>query len=1619
MGCNAGSSPPGTATITIGSQTQTVTLSPSAPVSASSVGTATFTLPVGTYALSASYSGGGGAGGVSSCSSGNATGTSQVVDTPPTVTINQSAAQQDPTAASPVTFDVVFDKPVTGFTSSDVQLGGSANPTGASVSGSGATYTVSVTGMSQSGSVTASIPAGVAQSSAGFPNDASTSTDNQVSFVALSISTTSLPDATYNAFYSEGIVTIGGSNQNTFALAGGSLPTGVSLGSSGLVSGTPTSAGTYNFTVSVTDTINSVTVTGPVTLTVPAPTIVLDPATLPPGTVAAAYNATMTASGGATPYTFSVAGSPPPGLNLDSSGSWSGQPSTAGDYNFNVTATDAYGATGSNAYSVHVAGVVPQPPTAVTASAGAVGSGQAQISFTPPSDTGGLPITGYTVASSIGSLSASGGSSPITVAGLVAGTSYAFTVTATNSAGTSTASAPSNSVTVLDAQTIIFSNPGTQTFGSTPTLVATASSDLSVSFSSSTVGVCTITGDGTLTFFSAGTCTIGADQAGNSAFAPAPQVVQSFTVAAVTPGAPTIGTATAGDQQATVNFIAPASNGGSPIIGYTATSSPGGFTATGSGGSVTITGLSNGVAYTFMVTATNGAGTGPASAASNSVTPRGSQVIAFANPGTQDFGVSPQLNATASSGLPVVFTSATTSVCTVTTVGVLTPISPGTCTINANQAGDGTWLPAAQVSQSFNIVVPSGAVLITTPSPLPPAAGGTAYATTINVAGGFQPYVFSLAGGSLPPGLVFASSGSLSGIPTSAGTYTFTLHVADAATQTADKSYQLVVNAPAIAITPATLPNVQAGTAYPSTTLAASGGTAPYAYAITAGTLPAGLSLSPAGNISGTPTAAGTFSIAVTATDAFGFTGSANYSVTVASPAISLSPASLPSGTAGTAYSQPVTADGGIAPYTYNQAGPLPAGLIFDSATGAFSGTPTQSGSFNLSVSATDSTTGIPASITQAYTLVITAPNVSIAPATLPAGTVGDAYRQTISASGGISPYSYAQSGTLPPGLTFDTTSGDLAGTPTSAGSFNFSITATDSTTGTAGTSMTSYTVAVGQAAPVASDDTAQTVGGQAVVIPVTANDTGVITSVTVSAAPAHGTATVSGTSITYTPAATFSGADAFEYTGIGPGGASPPARVTITVDPLPIPQSQSVSTAAGSPVTVDLAKDAVGGPFTGATIVSVTPSTAGTWSLAGEQLTFTSKPDFDGAVNMRFTLTNAYATSAEATLTITVEAKPDPTLDPEVMGILQAQTDAARRFATSQIANFQDRLEHLHQEDNSQPIEEGLGFANGVMLNFAPTCTLAEQAATDENCGRRPTLDDSGPFKTPLDDPASAPVRGHRSRLTIWTGGSITVGERDSGDGLEFQTTGLSGGLDYRINRDLTLGIGVGYGHDDTDIGDNGSRSRGNAYTAAVYGSYHPGDVFFVDGIAGYQRLSFDSHRYVTADGGFVDGKRDGDQLFASISAGAKLQFDQLRVTPYGRFDVAHGKLDPYTESGGSAFALHYGEQDVDTATGNIGVTLAYKQPVSFGVISPRLRLEYQHDFQGDSSVTMNYADVFSGPSYEAFVDGLGRDRFQFGLGLDIETVQDFSLGFEYRGLSDGKGKVDQGFSINAAKHF
>jgi hypothetical protein len=308
-------------------------------------------------------------------------------------------------------------------------------------------------------------------------------------------------------------------------------------------------------------------------------------------------------------------------------------------------------------------------------------------------------------------------------------------------------------------------------------------------------------------------------------------------------------------------------------------------------------------------------------------------------------------------------------------------------------------------------------------------------------------YTYAVTGGALPGGLALDGN-SISGTPAASGTFNFTIETSKASSNCAtDRAYTLNIAPPDIAISPETLPGGTAGAAY-TQTISAAGGTAPYTYTISAGNLPAGMTLSAEGILSGTPTASGSFDFTVQAADSTSPSASDTraYTLDIAPPTLTLNPESLPSGTSAAVYAQALSVTGGNAPYTYTIIdGALPAGLSLNGDN--IEGTPTERGSFPITIQAADSTDP-EGTTSRAYTLTINPPDINITPDTVPAGESGVAYPGvTYSAAGGIAPYTFALTGDLPAGLTFDATTASISGTPTQSGSFPITIHATDSTT--------------------------------------------------------------------------------------------------------------------------------------------------------------------------------------------------------------------------------------------------------------------------------------------------------------------------------------------------------------------------------------------------------------------------------------------------------------------------------------------------------------------------------------------------------------------------------------------
>ncbi|WP_227255065.1 beta strand repeat-containing protein [Frigoriglobus tundricola] len=389
---------------------------------------------------------------------------------------------------------------------------------------------------------------------------------------------------------------------------------------------------------------------------------------------------------------------------------------------------------------------------------------------------------------------------------------------------------------------------------------------------------------------------------------------------------------------------------------------------------------------------------------------------------------------------------------------VFTIVSSATGGISGTFLGlpDGSTVTAG--GRSFVIHYTATAVTLTdgqggitlSPSALPAGEVGLSYNQSITSSGGSGTVTLAVSGVTNTTGLTISGSGTgsitVSGTPTSSGTVTFTVTPTDSNGTGSGKVYSFTVN-PAVALTPATLPAGEVGVSY-SQSVTPSGGSGAVTLAVSGVTNTTGLTISGSGTgtitLSGAPTSAGTVTFTVTPTDSSGTGTGTVYSFTV-SPAVVLTPATLPVAALGLPYNQSITSSGGSGAVTLAVSGVTnTTGLtISGSGTGAItlSGTPTASGTVTFTVTPTDSNgTGSG----KVYSITV-GPAPVLTPPALPAAEVGLSYNQTVTSAGGVGAVALAVSGvTNTTGLTISgsgTETITISGTPTSSGTVTFTVT--------------------------------------------------------------------------------------------------------------------------------------------------------------------------------------------------------------------------------------------------------------------------------------------------------------------------------------------------------------------------------------------------------------------------------------------------------------------------------------------------------------------------------------------------------------------------------------------------
>ena len=254
----------------------------------------------------------------------------------------------------------------------------------------------------------------------------------------------------------------------------------------------------------------------------------------------------------------------------------------------------------------------------------------------------------------------------------------------------------------------------------------------------------------------------------------------------------------------------------------------------------------------------------------------------------------------------------------------------------------------------------------------------------------------------------------------------------------------------------------------------------------------------------------------------------------------------------------------------------------------------------------------------------------------------------------------------------------------------------------------------------------------------------------------------------------------------------------------------------------------------------------------------------------------------------------------------------------------------------------------------------------------------------------------------------------------------GITAGVDYRFSDNAIAGVALGYANTSADIDDNGGDFDADNLTFSAYGNFYINDEIYIDGVISYGQSDYDLARTinytVSPDIGPItrtaNGDTDGDELGISIGGGYQRAFDNgYSLIVDGRFSYIEANIDKFTEQGASGLNLTIEDQTFDSLTLTLGGEVS--KPVSFdwGVLIPRLRFEWEHEFKDDGEdIEFRFASV-PGTTYKFETDEADANYFRLGVGANALFTEGRAAFFSIESTLGRKDTRD--YSINLGGRF
>ncbi len=273
--------------------------------------------------------------------------------------------------------------------------------------------------------------------------------------------------------------------------------------------------------------------------------------------------------------------------------------------------------------------------------------------------------------------------------------------------------------------------------------------------------------------------------------------------------------------------------------------------------------------------------------------------------------------------------------------------------------------------------------------------------------------------------------------------------------------------------------------------------------------------------------------------------------------------------------------------------------------------------------------------------------------------------------------------------------------------------------------------------------------------------------------------------------------------------------------------------------------------------------------------------------------------------------------------------------------------------------------------------------------------------------------------RLGIFINGRFNFGDKDTTDreaGFDFDTKGVTAGIDYRFNDNFILGAAFGYANTDVDLDASGGNLDSDVFSGSIYGTYYMAKRFYIDGIGSIGWNGFDLNRNVrysiqTNDGSgrtnvdqTMKAEPDGSQYSFSVGTGYESNYHAFAFGPYVRVNYTNANIDGYREiasnpsAPGVGLRLEVEDQDVKSLITVLGGQASYAISTQWAVLLPQVRFEWNHEFEDNSRlITARFVEDAGAVPINTPTDDPDRDFFNLGLGVSSVFAHGISAFINY----------------------